>query len=48
MIGLSFMTTPEKTKTRLCPICHGAGLKDGMRCNACAGSGEIAHAPQSK
>lgn len=45
MIALPLMTTIAKTKTRLCPICQGAGLKDGMRCNACAGTGEI---PQAK
>jgi hypothetical protein len=48
MIGLPLMTTSVKTKTRLCPICHGSGLKDGMRCSACHGKGEIPHAAPAK
>jgi DnaJ-class molecular chaperone len=48
MIGLPLMTTSVKTKTRICPICHGSGLKDGMGCSACDGKGEIPQTPPPK
>jgi len=40
---VTLMTTPAKGKTPLCPVCQGAGLKDGMRCTACKGTGETHH-----